>query len=99
MNTTRKGIDAPRILRYEVPVDGQWHDLLLTGDILHVDARTPHAVEVWAWSRAAEAQPRTFRIYGDGEPIETTGIVSHAGSVICASGWSVRHLIERTGTL
>ncbi len=101
MNSPGKG--AARILRYEVQVDDEWHDIALTGDILHVAARTPHAVEIWAWSRPwCDAQERTFRVFGTGHEIatpENRGWLTHVGTAVCAGGRIVWHLVERTGSL
>lgn len=37
-----------RVLRYEVPVDDQWHRVEFVGDVAHVGCRTPEVVEFWA---------------------------------------------------
>ncbi len=90
-----------RILRYEVPVDDDWHKLQLFGDIVHVDARTPYTVEVWAWHHGPSMLPvnRDFRVFATGQPITTPrnlGYLHHRGTVIVAGGRLVWHLIERT---
>lgn len=59
-----------RILRYEVPVDDQWHKVELTGRILHVACRKPGIVEFWAFS--GEEGPFTvqFTVVGTGHEIK-----------------------------
>lgn len=37
-----------RVLRYEVPVDDQWHRIDHLEDIVHVDCRYADVVEFWA---------------------------------------------------
>lgn len=37
-----------RVLRYEVPVDDQWHEIEVQGDVAHVGCRQADVVEFWA---------------------------------------------------
>lgn len=55
---------ADAIHRYEVPVDDRWHPLQLSGDILHVDCRNMHVVELWAMHTGDPKSTRSFRVYG-----------------------------------
>lgn len=58
-----------RVLRYDVPVDDQTHRLDLFGALLHVAARRPEAVEVWA-VHDPEMPPTTYHlvVVGTGHP-------------------------------
>ncbi len=81
------------IFRYEVPVDDRWHSIDLQGGIVHVAARQPDVVEIWAehchnWTGKLT---RRFRVYGTGQPdVEGT----HIGTAIAAGGRLVWHLRE-----
>jgi len=80
------------IYRYEIPVDDQWHALDLTGDIVHVDSRSVHTVELWAIHGDRPPTRRGFRVYGTGQPIP--GDVTHVGTTIPPGGQPVWHLME-----
>lgn len=85
---------APRIHRYEIPVDDQPHTLHLTGPVLHVAARTPHAVELWTLhTPTTSARPCTFRVYGTGHPIAPDH--TYRGTALAPHGL-VWHLLEHT---
>lgn len=84
---------AITIHRYEVPVDDSWHALPLSGDLLHVAARRPDVVEVWAFSDGSTAMTRTFRAFGTGQPIPKGDPLTYAGTAL-APGGLVWHLIE-----
>ncbi len=86
------------IYRYEVPVDGQWHDVKLTDSIKHVAARQPNAVEFWA-HHFPDVEPtvRRFRVYGTGEPILGSERVAYQGTAIVPGGALVWHLMEWSG--
>ncbi len=81
------------IFRYEVPVDDQWHVLELRGDVVHVAARRPDVVEVWAEHRhdSTRKLTRRFRVYGTGQP-DVEGM--HVGTAVAADGRLVWHLRE-----
>ena len=38
---------ARRVLRYEVPVDDQWHRIEITGAVCHIGSRETGVVEFW----------------------------------------------------
>ncbi len=81
------------ILRYEVPVDDQWHAVKLGGPIVHVAARLSHVVEIWAEDHKDSTlrRERLFRVYGTGQPC-VEGV--HVGTAITANGALVWHLRE-----
>lgn len=81
------------VYRYEVPVDAQWHTVELSGPVLHVAARDPRRVELWAVHGVRPPQPRTFRVFGTGEPLDDRARV-HVGTALAAGGL-VWHLWER----
>lgn len=83
------------VFRYEVPVDDRWHTLSLTGPIVHVAARQPDVVEVWAVAQpAADKEPRSFRVFGTGHPLPADA-GRHVGAAVTAGGRLVWHLFER----
>ena len=84
---------AKRILRYEVPVDDQWHVHDLAGPIVHVAARDPRVVEFWALDEDGWTRDSEFRVFGTGHPLPEGRLVHH-GTVIVADGRLVWHLIE-----
>ena len=84
------------VLRHEIPVDDQWHDVQLPGGIVHVATRKPHAVEVWTFHYDGDPDPqvRTLRVYGTGQPIADDDI-RYLGTAIVPGGALVWHLVER----
>ncbi len=84
-----------RILRYEVPVDDEWHSL--TGSFttpLHVGCRDPRIVEFWAWEREDRSiLPMEFRVIGTGHPFDGPG--TYVGTAIAPGGHLVWHLMRR----
>lgn len=85
---------ADAIHRYEVPVDGQWHEVPLTGAILHTAARRPDMVEVWAYHSAGPELRRVLQVFGTGQPLPPYPI-RHIGTALAADGQLVWHLMER----
>jgi hypothetical protein len=83
--------DMPRIFRYEVPVDDQWHEHHCATP-LAVAARSPYVVEFWAYERTD--LNRQFRVIGTGQP-EPEADLRHRGTAVTASGSLVWHLMER----
>lgn len=79
-----------RILRYEIPVDDQEHELRV-GRIVHVAARTPEAVEVWA-EDYVHPWGRKFMVVGTGHDFPLGW--RHVGSALSFSGYLVWHLLE-----
>lgn len=81
------------IYRYEVPVDDQWHELQLSGAVLHVDCRDPRVVELWALSSGGPTVTHNFRVYGTGQPLPDR-LTCHVGTAITPGGQLVWHLME-----
>jgi hypothetical protein len=92
----------PRILRYEVPVDGDDHAIQLTGAILHVSAPWRHVVEFWALSTETEDHGVRcyFQVFGTGQEIGPAAY-RHVGTAIVPIDQSIGgvrpvwHLMER----
>lgn len=84
-----------RILRFEVLVDDQWHSIQLPGPIVHVAARLPDAVEVWATTDGFGAQEVDLMVVGTGQPYPAGGQVCHVGTAIVPGGALVWHLMQR----
>lgn len=82
------------IYRYEVPVDDQWHTLSLSGDVLHIAARRPDTVELWAFSGGGSTVNRAFRVFGTGQPLPGGEPVAYRGTALAPHGL-VWHLMER----
>lgn len=81
------------IFRYEVPVDGLWHTLDLSGAVLHVAARHPGAVEVWALTGGMPVS-REVQVFGTGQPLPDIPL-RHVGTALIPGGALVWHLMER----
>jgi hypothetical protein len=86
--------DTASIHRYEVPVDDEWHALQLSGAVLHVAARRPDVVELWALNSGGIRLDRKFRVFGTGQPLPEERL-SHMGTALAADGRPVWHLMER----
>lgn len=85
-----------RILRWDVPVDDAWHVVPLSGAVVHVAARRPDVVELWAVDSGAEwREPRRFRVFGTGWPIPDDVQFRVVGAAAAAGGSLVWHLIEQ----
>lgn len=83
---------ANAIFRYQVPVDGRWHTIDLTGQILHVASRDPAYVEFWAMHHHGEVpRPAQFRVVPTGYSF-ASGM--YRGTAIAPGGQLVWHLIE-----
>lgn len=84
--------------RAELPLDDRPHGIDLTGEILHVAARRPYAVDVWYQARPDGMEPmrRSFQIVGTGQPVPThLGFhVTHKGTAISPDGQLVWHVLE-----
>jgi hypothetical protein len=65
----------------------------LVREIVHVDARTPYAVEFWAFSGDGPPVERAFRVFGTGHALPPAAEI-HRGSVVVAGGRGVWHLME-----
>jgi hypothetical protein len=84
--------DFDVIYRYEVPVDDKWHEVALSGDIVHVASRRRGVVEFWVHQTHSGLVARVFRVYGTGHPLPA-GMI-HRGTAL--DGPLVWHLMEST---
>lgn len=85
-----------RILRYEVPVDDQYHEFDLRGDVLAVGCRQPTVAEFWAThSDDAPTVTRRFLVVGTGHPMPDNA--AHRGTATAPGGHLVWHLLEVAG--
>lgn len=80
------------IYRYEVPVDDKWHEIDLSGPIVHVAGRRTSVVEFWAFNQGSLARRRAFRVYGTGQPLDDD-CGMHVGTVVHPT--LVWHLFSR----
>jgi hypothetical protein len=89
-------VTSQRILRYEVPVDGLWHEIPLTHDPLAVAARDLNAVEFWAVQNMPPVivRNRQFMVVGTGDVMPTEWH-RHWGTAVTPGGSYVWHLLER----
>jgi hypothetical protein len=89
-----------KVLRYEVPVDDHWHTIDLPTDPLHVAAREPWKVEIWALDlEDGITRPRTFRVFGTGHAIPASNArrIAYVGTALVPpAGDLVWHLFEDT---
>jgi hypothetical protein len=82
-----------RILRYQVPVDDDDHELMIHRRIVHVACRRRDVVELWA----VDAGPRVvrrFRVFGTGHEFDPVRY-DYVGTGIVPGGDLVWHLMER----
>jgi hypothetical protein len=82
-------------LRYEVPVDDQWHRIDHLQDVVHVDCRDADVVEFWATDPVAVSAIKRhweYRVFGTGQP-DVEG--SYVGTALSPSGLLVWHLFRR----
>lgn len=85
---------ARAIYRYVVPVDDKWHEVELSGPLLHVGSRAVDEVEFWVLHGDDVPHERYFRVFGTGMPLPDDRLKYH-GTVYAAGGALVWHLIER----
>lgn len=89
----------PRVLRYTVPVDDDWHEITLSGEILHVAIRSsqqmiaPDVVELWALADGNSFE-RRFRVFGTGQILPSDRAIEHVGTAFALGGELVWHLFE-----
>lgn len=82
-----------RILRYEIPVDDQWHTITGCAMPVHVGCRDIGVVEFWAWERPG-SRPHQYRVIGTGHPVDDD--LWYCGTAIAPGGQLVWHLVERS---
>ncbi len=89
-----------RVLRYEVPVDDQWHRIRCPGEVRHVAARQVDVVEFWAVTGPwiGRGVDREFRVYATGQPIPASRVrgLWYEGGAITPDGALVWHLFSRS---
>lgn len=90
---------ARRVLRYEIPVDGNSHTIETdpSNPVVHVATRRPGRVDIWIEVR--ENQPKTeraFHVYATGELIQPAEghIADYMGTVVTDGGHFVWHVYE-----
>lgn len=89
--------EGGRILRYEVPVDDQWHMIAIPRGtigqqaVLHVGCRRERLVEFWS-RESNYAEVRAFRVYGTGQP--TPDAARYEGTAVAPGGRLVWHLLS-----
>jgi hypothetical protein len=82
------------IFRQVISLNDRWNTIYLSGPIVHVATRHEDCVEIWFIDDpAAEARPRTLRVYGTGHAIDEPR-AEHVGSAVTPSGRLVWHLME-----
>ena len=79
-----------RVLRYEIPVDGEVHTRTVPGGLLHVAARQPDLVEFWVQDEG-KAMVRQYTVVGTGYPWPDGAI--HLGAAIVPGVRLVWHLL------
>jgi len=82
------------IYRYEIPVDGEWHILALSGGVLHVDCRALDTVEIWALHSGGPELQRAFQVVGTGQPLPDEW-KRHVGTCLSPDRRLVWHVVER----
>jgi hypothetical protein len=59
-----------RVLKYTVPVDGEWHEFDLNSSPMHVAIQEgPGLVQFWALDNGQPPKRRRFRVFATGEPL------------------------------
>ena len=89
-----------RVLKTDVPVDDQWHSIVVGSGILHVDHQRSGFVSVW-WLESERALVSTLRVFGTGQPIEPiipgdfVTYPTHLATVLDRELGAVWHVFER----
>lgn len=85
-----------RIVREQIPVDGNDHIIELTGPLLKAAARRRDVIELWRWdddSSTAHHQTLTVRAVLSGQPVPDG--YAYAGTAIVPGLDVVYHLVGR----
>lgn len=91
--TTATSQGPATILRYLIPVGGDWRTITLAGPIVHVASRMYSDVEFWAINDPEIAETtREYRVFDTGEEIPD-GVDAHHGTALI--GGYVHHLLSR----
>ena len=89
----RPAAEQACVCRYDLPVDDQWHELGLSGAVLHVASRHPEVVTLWALHSGGPLLPRSFGVFGTGQVLPPDA--RHAGTALAAGGALVWHVFEK----
>jgi hypothetical protein len=81
-----------RVLRYEIPLDGKWHDVELSGPVVRTAFRndSDDVMHIWALADVGTPFRAVFRIFGTGHPVPDNAV--YRGTAI--SEPYVWHLFE-----
>lgn len=71
------------VYRYEVPVDNRWHEIELSGPVLHVASRHGDARLVHFWAVNGQGLPYLYRFRVFGTGMEIPGSADYTGTAIC----------------
>ncbi len=95
--------DSRTIHRHEIPVDGAWHQIELSGPILHVDCRDPRTVDIWTLHNDGEPTfVRELQVFGTGSVLAADAgkhigtALSPAMPPVARRGALVWHVFERS---
>jgi hypothetical protein len=94
-------LDAPavRYVRYEVPIDGQWHTRTLSGPIVSASGRRPGVIDFWTVSHPnGIKRARSFLVAATGQPLPATiqhVHTTHLDHYTTDPDEMVWHLVER----
>lgn len=81
-----------KILKYTIPVDGEWHEITGHGTPVHVGSQRTGEVQFWAFERP-EIREYEYQVFGTGREIPDDA--EYVGTTIDAGGYYVRHLVRR----
>lgn len=86
------GLDR-KIFREVIPVDDEWHELKLTGPIVHVACRELTTVDVWFINGEHHYSKSTFlRVFGTGQPLPDNA--EYVGTGFSPVGGLVWHVMR-----
>lgn len=86
------------VLRWTVPIDGAWHELVYAGHIVHVATRIDDVIELWTLANPGRPMAaHRFRVFGTGHLIPAADYL-HWGTAFTHGGLLVWHLIEDVST-
>jgi hypothetical protein len=60
-----------KVYRHQVPADDSWHDITMSGPVVHVACRNGDDSLIHFWTLAGLSSPYTarFRVFGTGNPV------------------------------
>lgn len=80
-----------KVFRYEIPDDNAWHEISLTGPVVHTAIRDG-AFHFWALAGTGTPYTARLRLFGTGD--EVPGDAVYRGTAVTESGLLVFHLFE-----